>query len=165
MEVRGVVSAKRSGKVELRGSYGELVSHPLARLFDAHTPGDHVRVEIRGFGLFAGDAVTVTGEVLEERVAADRDPSGDGGLREAPRTEPAVIGAERITLGHEREDARRPPEGPRSAALAEPARPPPSSRGVRSRRPRASTSRSVSRRSCLASCSRGSLRSCASARG
>jgi hypothetical protein len=115
IEVRGVVTAERSGKVELRGTYGELVSHPIARLFDAHAPGDHVRAEIRGFGLFAGDVVTVTGEVLEERVVDDGDAGEGGGLRHAPRREPAVIGAERIVLGRESDEA--------AIARSEPQRP------------------------------------------
>lgn len=121
IEVRGVVTAERAGKVELRGTYGELVSHPIARLFDAHAPGDHVRAEIRGFGLFAGDVVTVTGEVLEERVVDEGEAGEGGGLRHAPRREPAVIGAERIVLGHGT-DERAP--APSSPSAAEPVLPP-----------------------------------------
>jgi hypothetical protein len=130
--VLGVVTAERAGKVELRGSYGELVAHPIARLFDAHAPGDHVRAEIRGFGLFAGDAVTVTGEVLEERVISDAEGAADeGGLRSAPRREPAVIGAERVALGHGTEERDAAAGSLTRASATEPSRPPPE----RARRP------------------------------
>jgi hypothetical protein len=102
LEVRGVREAERAGEIDLSGPYGEFVSHPIARLFDAHAPGDHVRARIRGFGLFGADPVTVIGEVLEERATAE---GADGGLRDAPRREPAVIGAERIVLGHGADEA------------------------------------------------------------
>lgn len=97
LEVRDVVGADKRGRVKLDDTYGELVSHPIARLFDAKAPGDHVKASILGVGLFAGDTITVEGEVLEERVVSRDEASG--GLREAPEREATVVRATRITLG------------------------------------------------------------------
>ena len=118
LEVRGVARAAKRGKVELDGAYRELAEHPIAALFEAKAPGDHVKAQIRGFALVVGDVITVEGEVIEERVAARREDGQN--LREAPRREAAVIEAKTIALGTASIADDDP--GPR-ARRSEPARP------------------------------------------
>ncbi len=127
IEVRGVVSAERRGRLELEGQYGELVSHPITRLFDAKAPGDHVRAHVRGFGLFGGDAITVLGEVIEERLVRG-EVEDTGGLRTAPPREPSVIRATKIFIG-DATDGDRDPSAPTSSPRA------PRAPSVRPRRP------------------------------
>lgn len=113
VEVLGVPQAAREGLVELEGTYGELASHPVARLFDARAPGDHVRARIHGFAVVVGDTVTVEAESVEERFVQDSSVS-EGTLRSAPRREPAVVRARRIVLDSTVPRAKEECDGARS---------------------------------------------------
>ncbi|GAB4195085.1 MAG: hypothetical protein OHK0013_00940 [Sandaracinaceae bacterium] len=112
VHIEGIVAAPKTGKITLSGPYGELARHPIAQLFVRSAPGDHVHASIVGFALFAGDRVTVEGEVVQERVA--RAAGEEGGLREAPARVPSIVRATRITLGAISDDggvgARRAPD-------------------------------------------------------
>jgi hypothetical protein len=100
IRIEGLASAERVGKIELRGTYGELLEHPISRIFSKTAPGDHVKASIRGFGLHGGDRVSVEGEVTDEVVASSpEDPGAEGGLREAPKRVPGVVRATRIAIG------------------------------------------------------------------
>ena len=107
--------AARVGHVHLRGPYGELVAHPVARLFASSAPGDHVSAMIEGFAVAGGDRIAIEGEVIEESLGEGAERAG---LRTAPARVVTAIRATRIAIG---EDPERRLSPGREPAAREPA--------------------------------------------
>jgi len=96
VRIEGVESAEKRGRILLQGAYGTLLDASVAKLFAKRAPGDHVKVEIRGFALCEGDRVRVEGTVLE--TASALAAGDEGGMREAPKRVPSVVRAERLII-------------------------------------------------------------------
>ena len=84
----------------LSGRWGDLATTPLARLFAANAPGDHIHVKITGTIVTPGDFIAVSGEPLEHAVQAG------AGYRDAPTAIVRTLRASCIGRGTDEGSAR-----------------------------------------------------------